>query len=303
MQATILDFEAERTRRGDHLVRGTAMGGMIRALAVTARHTVETAHLSHNTSPLVSAALGRLLMAAQMMGALSKSDDELITLTIRGDGPIGGLTVTANNHGQVKGFAHHPNVLLPLKEDGHLDVGAGIGTGEFSAVFDLPGTMPYSSQVPLVSGEVGEDLAYYFSASDQVPTAVGLGVLVNTDTSIRQAGGFIVQLMPDCPDDVAEQLEQSVQTVTSVTDLLETGMSPSDLLSHILRDLEYEELDAMPVEFHCGCDEARVARAVMALGESEIRDMVQKGETAEVYCHFCGKRHYMTPDQLGALLD
>lgn len=302
MDAEIIDFQDARIRRGDHIVRGTAADGMIRAFAITARNTVQTAHENHGTSPLVTAALGRLMMAGLMIGAMSKNDNELITLTVRGDGPIGGLTVTANNRGQVKGFANNPHVWLPLKPDEHLNVGGGIGAGELSVVFDQPGTMPYSSQVELVSGEIGDDLTYYFAASDQVPTSVGVGVLVNTDTSVRQAGGFIVQLMPDYLDFVLDQLEANLAGVTSVTDMLEAGMSPSDMLRHILRDMDYQELDVMPAEFHCGCNEARASRAVLALGETELRDMIAKQETAEIYCHFCGKRHYISPKELEDLL-
>ena len=302
MSAEVIDLEEARIRRGDHIVRGTAADGMIRAFAITARETVQTAHENHGTSPLVTAALGRLMMAGLMMGAMSKTDDELITLTIRGDGPIEGLTVTANNHGQVKGFANHPHVWLPLKPDRHLDVGSGIGAGELTAVFDRPGIAPYSSQVELVSGEIGEDLTNYFVLSDQVPTSVGVGVLVDVDTSVRQAGGFIVQLMPGYLDYVVDELEANLADVTSVTDLLEQGMTPSDMLRHILRGLDYRELEAMPAEFHCGCDEERASRAVAALGEQELRDMIEKGETAEVYCHFCGRRHYLAPDELRELL-
>ena len=302
MSAEVIDLEDARIRRGDHIVRGTAMGGMVRAFAITARETVQTAHENHGTSPLVTAALGRLMMAGLMMGAMSKTDDELITLTVHGDGPIGGLTVTANNQGQVKGFANHPHVWLPLKPDRHLDVGAGVGAGELSVVFDQPGIAPYSSQVELVSGEIGEDLTNYFVLSDQVPTSVGVGVLVDTDTSVRRAGGFIVQLMPGYEDAVVDELEANLAGITSVTDLLEQGMTPSDLLRHILHDMDYQELDAMPVEFHCGCDEERAGRAVAALGEQELRDMIEKGETAEVHCHFCGKRHYLAPEDLRELL-
>lgn len=210
--------------------------------------------------------------------------------------------MTANNKGQVKGFANNPNVWLPPKVDQHLDVGQGVGAGTLSVVIDQPGTMPYSSQVELVSGEIGEDLTYYFAVSDQIPTSVGVGVLVNPDTSIRQAGGFIVQLMPGYLDYVVDQLEQNLAGVTSVTDLLERGMSPSDMLRYVLRDMDYEELEVMPAEFHCGCDGVRAGRAVAALGEAELIDMIEKNETAEVYCHFCGKRHYLTPDDLRKLL-
>lgn len=303
MSADIINFQDARIRRGDHIVRGTAASGMIRAIAITARKTVQTARENHSTSPLVTAALGRLLMAGQMMGVMSKNEDELITLTIRGDGPIGGLTVTANNHGQVKGFPNHPSVWLPLKPDSHLDVGSGIGAGELSVVFDQPGVAPYSSQVELVSGEIGEDLTNYFVLSDQVPTSVGVGVLVDTDTSVCQAGGFIVQLMPGYDEWVVDQLEANLMQVTSVTDMLAQGMTPTDILFYILRDLDYQELEAIPAEFYCGCNEERAGRAVAALGERELRDMIEKGETAEVYCHFCGKRHYLSPDEIRDLVD
>ena len=298
----IIDFERARVVRGDHLVRGTAADGMVRAIAVSARQTVETAHANHNTSPLVSAALGRLMMAGLMMGTLFKHPDELITLEIHGNGPIGGLTVTANNRGQVKGFANHPNVWLPLNARGKLDVGAGIGSGTLTVVRDLPGVTPYSSQTELASGEIGDDLATHFMLSDQVPTSVGVGVLVNPDTSIRQAGGFIVQLMPDYEPFLVDELERRLAGISSVTNLLEQGMSPSDILAHILDDLDYQELEVSPAEFHCGCDKERAARATLALGEKELRDIIAKGETAEVHCHFCGRDHYLTPDELQALL-
>ena len=236
MAHEVIDFEDARLRQHDHIVRGTAADGMIRAIACTAKETVEEAHQNHNTSPLVTAALGRLLMAGQMMGQMSKADDELITLTVRGDGPIEGLTVTANNRGQVKGFAHHAHVWLPLKEDGHLDVGAGIGHGELSVVFDRPGIAPYSSQVELVSSEIGEDLTNYFVLSDQVPSSVGVGVLVAADTSVRQAGGFIIQLMPGASDELIDMLESRLKGIDSMTAMLDRGMSPEDILRHILGD-------------------------------------------------------------------
>lgn len=298
----IIDFEKARIRRHDHLVRGTAADGMVRAIAVTARQTVETAHVNHNTSPLVSAALGRLMMAGLMMGALFKSPDELITLEVHGDGPIGGITVTANNIGQVKGFANHPNVWLPLNAAGKLDVGGGVGRGTLTVVRDLPGMAPYSSQTELTSGEIGDDLAAHFALSDQVPTSVGVGVLVNPDTSIRQAGGFILQLMPNYEYFLVDELEHRLADVTSVTSLLEEGLGPTDLLAKILDGLDYQELETSPAEFYCGCNKERATRATLALGEEELRDMVAKGETAEVHCHFCGRNHYLTPDELRSLL-
>lgn len=302
-QDTTLDFEEARLRHGDHIVRGTAADGMIRAIAIAARDTVQTAKDSHHASPLVTAALGRLMMAGQMMGVMFKGPDELITLTVRGDGPIGGLTVTANTKGQVKGFANHHNVWLPPKANGKLDVSGGIGGGTLTVVRDQPGIEPYSSTVELVSGELGEDLTQYFVLSDQVPTSVGVGVLVDRDTSVRQAGGFILQMMPDYDDYLVDELESNLKGVSSVTNLLEQGMSPADMLEYLLRGLDYHELEATPAEFHCGCNDARAARAVLALGPTELADMIQKEEPAEVYCHFCGRRHQLSVPQLQELLD
>ena len=302
MEGKIIDFETARAHSGDHMVRGTAADGMVRAFAVTAREVVQTARDAHDTTPVVTAALGRLMMGALMMGMMFKEPDELITLIVKGDGPIHALTVTANCEGQVKGFPAEPHVWLPTRADGKLDVGRAVGKGTLTAVRDLPGSEPYASRVELVSGEIAEDLTSYFVVSDQVPTSVGLGVLVGRTGGVERAGGFVVQLMPGCPDDVAEVVERNLASVTSVTDILQEDALPNDLLEKVLDGLGYQELEAMPVEFYCGCDDGRAARAVLALGSEEIADMIERGETAEIRCHFCGKQHYLTPDQLRDLL-
>lgn len=298
----VIDFATEKIRRGDHMVRGTAADGLIRAIAVTARDTVETAHQNHSTSSVATAALGRLMMGALMMSTTMKSEDELLTLQIAGDGPLGGITVTANSKGQVKGFVNHPNVWLPPNGRGKLDVGGAVGSGSLTVIRDMPGAEPYTSQVGLVSGEIGDDLAGYFILSDQIPTSVGVGVLVNSDTTVRQAGGFLIQLMPGYDDELIDRLEAALTGVSSVTDMLERGMGPSEILESLLGDFGYQELEVSPVEFHCGCNHERAKRAALALGEDELRDMIAKDETAEIYCHFCGKRHYLTPDELRDLL-
>ena len=302
MAGSIVDFETERTRRGDHLVRGIAADGMIRAFAVTARQTVQDARDAHHTSPIATAALGRLMMGAQMMGAMMKHPDELMTLTVRGDGPMGGMTVTANANGDVKGFVNHPNVWLPPNGRGKLDVGGAIGAGSLSVVHDLPGMEPYVSQVELISGEIGDDLASYFALSDQIPTSVGVGVLVDRDLTVKQAGGFILQLMPGHYEYLVDELEANLADIHSVTDMLEDGMGPEDILRHLLRGMDYETLDITPVRFHCGCNYERASRVMLALGAQELQDMVDKGETGEAYCHFCGKRHLFTPEQLAGIL-
>ena len=302
MTERVIDFESHRVKTGDHLVRGIAADGMIRAFAVCARDTVQTARDCHHTSPVVTAALGRLMMGAQMMGAMLKGEDELITLTVRGDGPIGGITVTANTHGDVKGFANHPNVWLDLNSRGKLDVGGAIGAGSLTVVRDMPGIEPYVSQVELVSGEIGDDLASYFLMSDQVPTSVGVGVLVNRSLDVKQAGGFILQLMPGHYEYLVDELEANLAGVSSVTNLMESGMGPTDMLEYLLRDMDYQELDVKPVRFHCGCNTERASRVMLALGADELQSMVDAGEPGEAYCHFCGRRHTFTPEQLCELL-
>ncbi len=301
-EADVIDLAAAKIRRGDHIVRGTAADGQLRAFAITAKNSVEELRRRHSSSPVVTAGLGRLMMAGMMMGAMNKGEDELITLTMQGDGPAGRYTVTANNHGQAKGYANHPHVWLPLNGKGKLDVGGSIGQGTLSVVHDFPGADPYSSEVPLVTGEVGDDLAYYFALSDQIPTSLGVGVLVDTDTSVRQAGGFIVQAMPGWEPAVRDHLEANLKDVTSVTDLLEAGMSPTDILAHVLDGLGYQELDVMPAEFHCGCTRERAARAVTALGRSELEDMIEKEEPADVFCHFCGAHYQFQPEELQKML-
>ena len=306
MSATIIPFDdavARALRAGDHMIRGTAADGFVRAFAITAKRTVQTAHENHGTSAVVTAALGRLMMGACMYAMMFKQPDELVTMIVRGDGPVRALTVTANCEGRVKGFPAYPHVWLPPKAPAKLDVGRAVGAGTLSVVRDLPGIEPYSSTVELVSGEIGDDLTRYFAVSDQVPTSVGLGVLVDADESVRSAGGFIVQLMPGCSDDIAARVEANVAGITSVTALLEEGHTPRTLLERVLDGLGFEELEAQAVEFYCGCNEDRAARATLILGPEELRDMVAQGEPAEVYCHFCGRRHYLSVERLQELLD
>lgn len=310
MEANILNFEESKAEletaqllQGDHIIRGIAADGMIRAFAINAKQTVQTMADSHNTSPLVTAAMGRLMMGAQMMGIMFKNPEELITLQVRGDGPIGSMTVTANTQGQVKGFAAHHNVWLPLNGIGKLDVGGGIGVGTLTVIRDLPYTEPYSSQVELISGEIGDDLTNYFVVSDQVPTSVGVGVLVDRNLTVKQAGGFIIQLMPGHYEYLVDDLEENLSRIESVTTMMEKGLTPTQILELILDGMDFEVLEVSPAEFYCGCDEERAARATMALGPAELKDMIEKEEKAEVYCHFCGARYNLSVETLQKLLD
>lgn len=286
----------------DYVVRGTAADGMVRAFAATTRSTVQTARDDHRTSPVVTAALGRLLTVGAMMGTMLKDSGELLTISVRGDGPIASLTVTADALGHVKGYAGNPDVWLPLNAVGKLDVGGAVGRGSLTVVQDQPWGEPYASQLELLSGEIGDDMAAYFVTSEQIPTSVGVGVLVDTDLSVRQSGGFIVQLMPDCPEEVASRLEENLSSVASVTDMLEEGMTPVDILNRVLHGLDFKPLEEKPVAFACNCSRERTERVLVAMGAEELQSLIDEGEPAEVICNFCNSAYTFTVDELRALL-
>lgn len=280
------------------MVRATAANAQIRAFACTTRETVETARAAHNTSPVVTAALGRLLSAGVMMGSMLKGDDELITLQIKGDGPIGGLTVTADRNGHVKGYANVPDVILPANAQGKLDVGGAVGAGVLSVIRDMGLKDPYVGQTDLQTGEIAEDLTYYFATSEQIPSAVGLGVLVDKDCTVRQAGGFIIQLMPFTPDEVVDALEKRISEIPSVTQMLEEGLTPEQILERILGDFGLEFTDTIPAAFQCDCSKERVARAIATLSKKDLDDIIKDGEAIEVKCQFCNKAYHFDVDEL-----
>ncbi len=286
----------------DYVVRGVAAGGMVRAFAATTRRTVQAARDAHQSSPVVTAALGRLLTAGAIMGSMVKDDGELMTLTVRGDGPIGSLTVTADSHGHVKGYPGNADVWLPLNGSGKLDVGAAVGSGSLSVVQDVPWGEPYTSQIALATGEIGDDIAAYYAESEQVPSAVGLGVLVDTDLSVRQAGGFIVQLMPDCDEGTIERLEANLGDVRSVTEMLDDGMSPEEILGEVLRGLDFTPLRVSPTEFRCNCSRERTERVLITLGAKELQSLIDDGKPTEMVCNFCGSSYEFSVDELRALL-
>ena len=277
----------------DYMVRATAANAQIRAFACTTRETVETARAAHNTSPVVTAALGRLLSAGVMMGSMLKGDDELITLQIKGDGPIGGLTVTADRNGHVKGYANVPDVILPANAQGKLDVGGAVGAGILSVIRDMGLKDPYVGQTDLQTGEIAEDLTYYFAVSEQVPSVVGLGVLMNRDNTVRQAGGFIVQLMP---------FEENIKNLASVTTMLDAGKTPEEMLGVLLEGMDLEVTDTLPVEFFCNCSKDRVRKALISIGREELQSMIDDGKEIEVNCHFCNKNYNFTVDELKEMI-
>lgn len=286
----------------DYIIRASAANNQIRAFAATTRELVEHARTIHNTSPVATAALGRLLTAGAMMGSMMKGDKDILTLQIKGNGPIGGLTVTADTKGKVKGYVYHPEVMLPANEKGKLDVGGAIGAGILSIIKDLGLKEPYLGQTHLVSGEIAEDITYYYATSEQVPSSVALGVLMNKDNTVKRAGGFILQLMPFAEDDTIDQLEQKIGTISSITNLLDQEMNPEMILEYILGDLGLEIMDRLPATFECNCSKKRVEKAVISIGQKDIQEMIEDNEPIEVNCHFCNQHYIFTIDELKEIL-
>ena len=286
----------------DYMIRATAADGQIRAFAATTKEMVETAKNAHNTSPIATAALGRLMTAAAMMGSDLKGEGELLTLRIEGDGPIGGLLVTADGKGDVKGYAFNPDVMLPPNAQGKLDVGGSLGLGVLSVIKDIGLKEPYVGQTQLITGEIAEDLTYYFATSEQVPSSVALGVLMNKDNTVRQAGGFIIQLLPGASDEIIDRLEAKLSGISSITSLLDAGKTPEEILTDILGEFGLEILKKLPVQFHCDCERSRVEKAIISIGRKEIQDMIDEEKEIEVNCQFCNKHYKFSVDELGEML-
>ena len=287
----------------DYIIRVTAANGQIRAFAATTKDTVETAKNAHNTSPVATAALGRLLTAGAMMGVMMKGDKDLLTLRMEGDGPIGGLLVSADSKGHVKGYAFNPEVMLPPNAKGKLDVGGALGIGVLSVIRDIGLKEPYVGQTILVSGEIAEDLTYYYATSEQIPSSVALGVLMNKDNTVRQAGGFIIQLLPGASDEMIDKLEARLDEFASITSLLDEGKTPEEILDELLGEFGLEILDKMPTGFVCNCEKSRVAKAIISLGKKEIAEMIEEGKPIEVSCHFCNKLYTFTVEELKEMLE
>ena len=286
----------------DYIVRATAADAQIRAFAAVTTRLTEEARSRHQTSPVATAALGRLLTGGVLMGSMMKNPEDVLTLQIKCDGPIGGLTVTADAMGHVKGYVNHPEVMLPPK-NGKLDVGGALGQGILNVIKDMGLKEPYSGQTILQTGEIAEDLTYYFAASEQVPSSVGLGVLMNRDNTVRCAGGFIIQVMPFVEERVLRQLEVNFGAMRSVTDMLDGGHSPEEMLSGVLSGMEVEIADTIPAGFACSCSERRIEKALISIGKSEIEDMIRDGKPIEVKCHFCNTAYTFSVEKLGQILE
>lgn len=286
----------------DYIVRATAADSQIRAFAATTRETVEAARAAHNTSPVATAALGRLLTAGAMMGTMMKGEKDLLTLQIKGSGPIGGLTVTADSLGRVKGYADHPEVLLHANAKGKLDVAGAVGEGMLRVIRDMGMKEPYVGQTTLQTSEIAEDLTYYFATSEQVPSSVGLGVLMEKDNTVKQAGGFILQLMPFTDEKVIDELERKLAGITSVTSMLDEGMPPEEILGLLLGDLGLEVNDRMPTQFYCNCSKERVEKALVSIGRKELQSMIAEGKPVNLNCHFCNTDYTFSVEDLKRIL-
>lgn len=295
---------------GDYIVRATAANAQIRAFAVTSRELVEQARAIHDLSPVITAALGRLLTAGAMMGSMLKGERDTLTLQIHCDGPVRGLAVTASSAADatdgarvnVKGAALEPQVMLPPNALGKLDVGGAVGTGILSVIKDMGLKEPYVGQTQLQTGEIAEDLTYYFATSEQVPSAVGLGVLMERDNTVRQAGGFIIQLMPFAEDETIGVLEEKLKTMESVTNILDSGSTPEQLLELLLGDLGLEINDTIPAQYYCDCSRERVERAIISIGKKDIQEMIDDGKPVEVRCQFCNRLYNFEIDDLKKML-
>lgn len=293
----------------DYIIRATAARDSIRIFAMTSAGIVETARTKHATSNVVTAALGRLLTAGALMGSMQKNSTDVLTLQIGCSGPIGGLTVTAGMNGEderdgvyVKGYANNPNVSLPLNLVGKLDVGGALGAGMLTVIKDMGLKEPFAGRTELVSGEIAEDLAYYFSNSEQVPSCVALGVLVAPDGPVMQAGGFIIQLLPFAEDDVINALEERIKNIKPITAMLSAGMTPEEILEDIFKDMDLNIMDRIPAEFKCNCSKEKVRKAVMSIDAAEIREMIADKKPIEVNCHFCGENYMFSTEDLECIL-
>ena len=286
----------------DYIIRGMAADGQVRFFAGTTKEIVETARSIHNTSPVATAALGRLLTAGALMGAACQNDSDLLTLQIQCSGPIGGLTVTADAHCNVKGYVNNPEVILHANDKGKLDVAKALDMGVLSVIKDIGLKEPYIGQTQLVSGEIAEDLTYYFATSEQIPTSVALGVLMEKNNTVKQAGGFIIQLMPFASEELISDLEKRLGEFTSITALLDQGMEPLDIVKQIFEGYNVEVTDTIPTKWHCNCSKERFSQAVISLGKKEIANLLADNKPIEVNCQFCNSSYTFSPEELENML-
>ena len=287
----------------DHIVRAITKDGFVKAMAISSTNLVERARNIHKTTPTATAALGRVLTAASMMGNLQKVEDGALTLQIKGGGPLGTILATSDATGNVRGYVHNPSITLLEKYAGKLDVGAAVGKeGMLTVIRDLQMKEPYIGSVALVSGEIADDVTAYFAQSEQTPTACALGVLVDTDQSVKVAGGYLIQLLPGTPDEVIDKLEAGIQKAGAVTPMLDEGLSPEEILRRVLADFETEILETTPVEYRCYCSRERVMQTLVTIGKKDLQELVEEQKPIRVECQFCDNVYEFSPQELQTLL-
>lgn len=288
----------------DYLVRAVSEDGFIRAFGCTTKQSVDTARRYHNTSPVATAALGRLLTAAAMMGAMLKGEKDLITLQMTGSGPLGRVLAVSDRDSKIKGYVGNGNIDLPLNSAGKLDVGGAIGTDGFLTVItDLGLKEPYIGKIPLVTGEVGDDLVQYFAISEQVPSVVALGVLVDKDLSCKNSGGFIVQVMPGATDETIDRLEENLKNIKSITTMLDSGMSIEEIIGVALSGFDFHFTEKTDVSYSCNCSRERVRRVLASVGETELKAIIEEDGKAELCCHFCPEKYEFNKEELKQILE
>ena len=285
------------------ILRAIDPDGMIRVSFLDSKDIVNTAQAIHNTSPVATAALGRTLTMTAFLGSMLKSESDKVTVYIKGDGPIGGIVATSDGCGMVKGYVYNPLVDLPLNKQGKLAVGAAVGKGYLSISKDLGLKDPYMGSVPLVTGEIAEDFTYYFAKSEQTPTAIALGVLVDTDLSAKCAGGFIIQLMPNADDETAKKIEDNVRNLPPVTEMLDKGMSGEEIIKKVAEGFEMKFLDSADYEYRCDCSREKIEKALLSLGREELTDIIENDGKAELTCQFCPKVYRLDKEELTELLE
>ena len=287
----------------DYIVRAMTADGFVKAMAISSTHLVERARNIHKTTPTATAALGRVLTAASMMGNLQKVENGALTLQVKGNGPLGTILATSDAVGNVRGYVHNPSITLLEKYAGKLDVGAAVGTdGMLTVIRDLQMKEPYIGSVPLVSGEIADDVTAYFAQSEQTPTACALGVLVDTDQSVKVAGGYLIQLLPGAPEEVISRLEQGIAKAGAVTPMLSDGLTPEDILRRVMADFELEFLETTEVCYKCYCSRERVASTLITVGKKDLQEMIDEGKPITIECQFCDTKYQFTPDELRELL-
>jgi len=286
----------------DYLVRGMSMDGFVKVVAIRSTEMVSRGAQIHKTTPNATAAFGRVLTAASMMGNMQKVDNGSMTLQIKGDGPIGSIVCVSDATGNVRGYVYEPNVPLTEKHPGKLDVGSTVGNGTLTVIRDLQMKEPYVGSIELVSGEIGDDVTAYFVQSEQIPTACALGVLVDRDQSVKVAGGYLIQLLPGAPDEIIDKLEAGIRRAGAVTPMLEQGMTPEDILGQVCGDLGVVFLETTEVSYRCYCDRDRVTAALISLGRKELSEIADEGKTFPVECQFCDKIYEFTPEDIRELL-